>query len=283
MIKVNWHKSQNFGDQLTPYILKKIWDLDSEYVGENDRNDSHIMPLGSILNEANEYTSVLGAGIVSDTLEFSPKAKYISVRGNLTLGRVKDIGVDISNVEVGDPAIIMPKIYEPKRDKKYSVTIAPHWVDYGKAMHFFPNFNVLSLKMPSSDFFTRHMEEDDRKTVAKQFEERYLEFLIDEISQSKIVVSSSLHALIIAHSYGVRTVWCKFSDNVIGNGYKFKDYFSAHTSNYKEIECLDLSNGPISEEELKNKSFLLDNSKECEVIYDLLRNYKENLTSDYFV
>ncbi len=283
MIKVNWHKSQNFGDQLTPYILKKIWDLDSEYMGENDRNTPHIMPLGSILNEANENTMVLGAGIVSDTLQFSPKANYVSVRGNLTLGRLKSMGVDTSNIQVGDPGIVLPKIYNPPREKKYSVTIAPHWVDYTKALNYFPHHNVLSLKIPISDFFTKNMSEEDRKTVSKQFEERYLEFLIDEISQSKVVVCSSLHALIIAHAYGVRTVWCKFSDGVIGNGYKFRDYFSAHISEYEEIECVDLSNGSITEEILREKSFLLDVSKESELIFNLLKNQKEKLTSDFFI
>ena len=283
MINVNWHKSQNFGDQLTPYILKKIWDLDSKHIGENSRDTPHIMPLGSILNEANENTTVLGAGIVSNTLEFSSKAKYISVRGNLTLGRIKEMGVDVSSILVGDPGIILPKLYAPIKRRKYSFTIVPHWIDYGKAMHYFPHHNVLSLKIQSSDFFTKNMSEEDRKTVAKQFEERYLEFLIDEISHSEIVVCSSLHALIIAHAYGVRTVWCKFSDGVIGNGYKFRDYFSAHTSEYKEIECVDLSNGSITEEILREKSFLLDVSKESDQIYDLLKTYKNKLTRDFFL
>jgi pyruvyltransferase len=145
MINVNWHKSQNFGDQLTPYILKKIWDLDSKHIGENSRDTPHIMPLGSILNEANENTTVLGAGIVSNTLEFSSKAKYISVRGNLTLGRIKEMGVDVSNIHVGDPAIILPKIYTPPIKRKYSFTIVPHWIDYGKAMHYFPHYTIIIL------------------------------------------------------------------------------------------------------------------------------------------
>lgn len=283
MIKVNWHKSQNFGDQLNPYILKRLWDLESEYVGENDRETPHLMLLGSILNEANNYTRVLGAGIVSDTLEFSPNANYVSVRGNLTKNRISRMGVDVSNILVGDPGIILPRIYTPPRKKKYEVIIAPHWVDYTKALNLFSGYNVLSLKMPSSDFFTKNLSEEDKKTISKQFEERYIEFLIDEISRSKVVVCSSLHALVIAHAYGVRTIWAKFSDNIIGDGYKFRDYFSAHTSDYNEIERLDFSNSVLSEEELKQKSFRLDVSKEADIIYERLKKYKDSLTKDFFL
>jgi pyruvyltransferase len=283
MIKVNWHKSQNFGDQLNPYILKRLWDLESEYAGENDRETPHLMLLGSILNESNNYTTVLGAGIVSDTLEFSPGANYVSVRGNLTKNRISEMGVDVSNILVGDPGIILPKIYAPLKEKKYAVTIAPHWVDYAKALNFLPDYNVLSLKMPSSDFFTKNLSIEDQKTISKQFEERYIEFLIDEISQSKVVVCSSLHALVIAHAYGVRTIWAKFSDNIIGDGYKFRDYFSAHTANYDSIECLDFSSSVFSEDEIKERSFELDVSREADIIYESLRNYKEKLTEDFFI
>ena len=70
-LKLNWHKSQNFGDQLAPYIVNRLWKTDVEHVNDSLIDSPHLMLLGSILNEATHNTTVLGAGIVSNLKEFS--------------------------------------------------------------------------------------------------------------------------------------------------------------------------------------------------------------------
>ena len=47
---------------------------------------------------------------------------------------------------------------------------------------------------------------------------------IDEVVQSDMVISSALHGIILAESYGVPTVYLK--DNEIDQDLKFDDYYS---------------------------------------------------------
>lgn len=42
-----------------------------------------------------------------------------------------------------------------------------------------------------------------------------------------IIISSSLHGIVFAHSYGKKALWIEISKNVIGDGYKFYDYYSS--------------------------------------------------------
>ena len=49
--------------------------------------------------------------------------------------------------------------------------------------------------------------------------------MIDTICACDVILSSSLHGLIISDAYAIPNVWIKLSDKVEGNGFKFKDYF----------------------------------------------------------
>jgi hypothetical protein len=42
-----------------------------------------------------------------------------------------------------------------------------------------------------------------------------------------MIVSSSLHGLIIAHAYGREAAWLKFSDRPLGDDFKFRDYWAS--------------------------------------------------------
>ena len=91
------------------------------------------------------------------------------------------------------------------------------------------------------------------------------EKVADEINSCKLVLSSSLHGLIVADSFGVPNMHLVLSDNLLspnhlrGGEYKFRDYFSGIGREYanfnpRHVDLLDVREydkliaqyGPIS-------------------------------------
>ena len=55
----------------------------------------------------------------------------------------------------------------------------------------------------------------------------------------RIILSSSLHGLILSDAYGIPNLWISVSNNIIGGDFKFLDYFSGverHTNKPIKVE-----------------------------------------------
>ena len=134
---------------------------------------------------------------------YIPFAKIKAVRGHLTR---KLLGAD-ENTAVGDPAILVPLYYKIQTEKKYKLGIVPHYVDKGNLL-----INRLNSKYKEVKIIDVHSS---------------IENVINEISLCEYVISSSLHGLIVPEALRIKSAWIELSDRVIGEGYKFRDYYSA--------------------------------------------------------
>ena len=204
---------RNLGDELNYYLIKEL-------TGKRIYNYSNMLFLkvrnysciGSLVDFiSNRKCYVWGSGAMYGDVALREKPlKVCAVRGPLTRQYLLHYGVDCPAV-YGDPALLLPLIYKPRKRKKYKVGIIPHICDF---------------ENPSVRGLARQMENEEI-TVVRMGGYADWHDVIDEINECEFIISSSLHGLILSDAYGVPNVWVEFSDKVLGNGFKFRDYFAS--------------------------------------------------------
>lgn len=190
-MKVFQYSTKNVGDTLTKPILEHFLKREIKLVGKNETHK--VVGVGSVIHSVRKHDIVFGTGLISDKRVKIPYCKILAVRGKLTENRIgKKIGI------YGDPAILLPLIYNPEVKQIHEVGIVEHYIDKG----LYKGGHKIDV-------------EQNWKTF------------VEEIKKCKKIKSSSLHGLIIAEAYGIPAEHIKLSNNVVGGDFKFKDYLSA--------------------------------------------------------
>lgn len=187
----------NFGDILTPYILRHFG-IKHTYV---PREAADTLCIGSIAKYAGKGTTMIGTGAMRASDPIHPKANWLFARGPYTREVILRDGGSCPDF-YGDPALLLPLICE-ESEKTHKIGIVPHYVDYPYVKQNYRNYKVINLinKNPLD--------------VARQ------------ISSCEKIISSSLHGIIAAHAYNIPAAWVEFSDKVNGDGIKFYDHFAS--------------------------------------------------------
>jgi len=141
---------------------------------------------------------IWGTGVIDTTPLHLPRLEILAVRGPLT-AKALDLK---RNVAFGDPGLLVSDIL-PTPAKNGKVGIVPHYVDKAHP--------VIEAAAKDDRFVIINVEDDWKNTVS-------------HISQCDLILSSSLHGLIVADAYGIPNQWLELSQNVIGAGFKFQDY-----------------------------------------------------------
>lgn len=210
-----WEKPchYNLGDELNFYILKSL----TTYKLYNHRDIfgfsvKNYGCIGSLIDIGflNNHTIIWGSGVMigKGNLNYKP-LKVCAVRGKLTRAYLLKQGIDCPEV-YGDPALLLPKVYLPKVEKQYKLGIIPHYSDQEN-----PLVAELSRLYGGNVCIIKMKDYRDWKDV------------VDNINRCEQIISSSLHGLILSDAYNIPNAWVEFSDRVAGEGFKFKDYFSA--------------------------------------------------------
>lgn len=197
MLKEYHHPENNIGDTLTPIILD--W-LKIPHQRAKNGDSGKFLGVGSILGVAKENDVVWGSGFIKDLKFEKPKGlKVLAVRGKLS----EEI-LQVDCRVFGDPALLLPLIYNPKIEKTHRTGAIPHYVDVDEPV--FKEFK-------EEGYFMIDVRQDWKS-------------FIDQVLSCKSIVSSSLHGIVIAEAYGIPATWVKPSKNVIGDGFKFADYLT---------------------------------------------------------
>jgi hypothetical protein len=208
-IKMQGKSKENYGDLLGKYLVEKIsqkkvtWAKPSKF-SIHDFFSPIYVTIGSILTNVNSKCIIWGSGIVSKDYPIK-KAKFLAVRGPQTRNHLMNQGYSVPEI-YGDPALLLPKYYNPEIKKEYAIGIVPHYNDFKKVKDFYKNEESILL----IDLMTNNIEETT-----------------DLFLKCEKIVSSSLHGVIVAHAYGIPAVWQKFSDDVFGDDIKYQDYFES--------------------------------------------------------
>jgi pyruvyltransferase len=225
-IKMMYYE-KNFGDAVNPYLINFLTGNKILRVNPKYYNKEHLLAIGSILQMANMHSLVWGTGLISeDSLPKEKPKKIYAVRGPKTRDILIKNGFDCPEV-YGDPALLLPKIYNPKIQKKYKLGIVAHYVDKDSSW---------IKKLNDPEILIINILVDNPK-----------EF-IDNLLLCEKIASSSLHGIIVADAYQVPSIWIKFSDKIIGGDFKFLDYF--FSVKRKDIHPI-LINNETSIEELE--------------------------------
>lgn len=205
-----WYsRANNFGDLLGPLIVNEILAINgSKPVEPTDLTEAQgsrkLLSVGSVLHFAEDGDVVWGSGRNGKIASAEHHARDLDVRmvrGPLTRDFLTAHGVGCPSL-FGDPALLIPRLFGSRisgwsRNQR-DVTIIPNLNDVPISNH------KGQLLMPTADLW----------------------HVIQRIYESRLVITSSLHGLILAEVFGiearlVRTrhePMFKYEDYVFGSG-----------------------------------------------------------------
>lgn len=209
-------KHENWGDDINYYFLREI--IKSPIVLMNRTSLAfrlklrNYLVIGSTIDMlCMQNTEVWGAGIIdgNQPLRMKPKKVY-AVRGPLTRAKLLAEGVDCPEI-YGDPAMLISLHYQPSKKKLFKYGIISHVSNQTFLDKTLFNGNPLS--------------ECKNVQIINLGQYYHWHDIIDKICECEIILSSSLHGLIMAEAYHLPNVWIEFGKPLIGGHFKFHDFF----------------------------------------------------------
>lgn len=250
-----WSKELNFGDLFTQELF---YHYDVTPI-ETPVAQADIIGTGSLFGMIpKDYEGViLGTGLISDTEDRYEKANFAAVRGHLTRQK---LGLPQST-PVGDFGLLAIKLLKNRPvEKQYQVGLIPHYVDKAH-----PWIEEVKKKLG-----TNCLVIDVQNTATN---------VTKQVANCELIISSSLHGIIVADSLNIPNVWVELSDNVIGKGFKFWDYNSAIDYEQSPLVVNTGTTFADVENKISNKNSTTINNKIAEIdgiIVSVLNQYPIN-------
>ena len=226
-IKLHYFKSssgiKNFGDELSPILVEFVSKRKVQYASVSE---CELIGLGSIFDGVIKKIwkrkltlnfqpiHVWGTGFILNRSvdEAFIRKNFIvhSVRGEVT----HQIINNVDGVSYGDPGLLSKFLISPQ-EKRIKILIMPH----------IEHKNLPEMKQFINSFSQCRVADltGDPIEVLKQ------------IASADIVISSSLHGLVCADSFGIPNIRLKLSQELKGGDFKFNDYDSSLKRNIGEV------------------------------------------------
>ena len=197
----------NVGDICGPSMVAKVTGKRISVARTLDYK--HLVACCSMLDICNENSIVWGSGYSHEQyFNNNIRANNIyALRGQLSWTLARQNGIPVKDVPLGDTGFLAPRIFDIHRRNTNDgiIGIVPHYVD-----------------METTFFLDAKKEENVMFLDVRSEPQKFLRAM----AACDVVVSSSLHGLIFAEALGIPNVWISVSNNVLGGGFKFRDWFT---------------------------------------------------------
>lgn len=190
---------QNFGDHLSNALVTKLAASRNRFLDEIVPKPRRLLAVGSILHYAATGDVIWGTGFNGSVPVERHSFQTLdvrAVRGPKTAAFLEQRGITVPAV-FGDPALLTRRLLGerfPTPDVKAPVAIVPNFQDLALVSDW---ENVVSPMLPWPK-------------------------VIRAIVGSELVISTSLHGLVIADSFGIPCVYLRLSEHE--NLFKYEDY-----------------------------------------------------------
>ncbi|MCD7892371.1 MAG: polysaccharide pyruvyl transferase family protein [Erysipelotrichaceae bacterium] len=219
--KVNldyWGDKPNLGDAISPIIVNYMLNLKGLTLDKPVVKTKHLYAVGSVITAGVQDCTVWGNGVLYTVLNYRIKNRELdirSVRGPLTRLVLMEYGYNVPEI-YGDPAILMPEIYYPVDIKKTC--------KYGIVMH----------KNGSSHL--KDLDKLDGTYKMIDIKTNNYEDFINDLMSVDYIISTSLHGIILAESYGIPAILVQPEFSL----FKYYDYYcSTGRANFPIIQSIE--------------------------------------------
>lgn len=183
-----WNRTSNLGDAISPIVVEYMLSLRNISSKKTVSKRKHLYAVGSNLTSGIQDCTVWGSGILNCSVCYrllNRKLDIRAIRGPLTRIALMDYGYQVPQI-YGDPGILLPEIYNPQ--------ICKTKAKYGLIYHASWNKRKDNIR---DDVIEIEIKTDD-----------YRKF-VHEIKSVQVVISSSLHGIILAEAYGIPAILLK--------------------------------------------------------------------------
>jgi pyruvyltransferase len=196
-LPVWWHVGRpNFGDDINPSFFEAVGGRKVRFA--TDPRQPHLLGAGSILAKATPASIVCGSGLLRPPSGSACRpGRLVAVRGEKTAEALSAP----ADTLLGDPLVLIDTLVE-QQPKRHPVGIIPHVRSVARWQ---------ALARPDARLLDPGLEPWR---------------LIREIAACEVILSQSLHGLIVADAMKVPNVWIAPSELMAGRRFKFDDYFS---------------------------------------------------------
>jgi hypothetical protein len=248
-VKVCYSIRNNVGDALNPLIIeqilgkKVIWanqfECETSAIGSGlrrffiSRNYAYksLSCLKSIIKGKlhNSPCQIWSAGFIftpeGNEVPIKKQLNISSVRGALSKQALERIYGKQLNITTGDAGLLASELLPNAKSKQYLLGIIPHDRERNELKY-------QMIKNQISNSIIIDVQADPMEVLSL-------------ISQCEVIISSSLHGLIISDSFGIPNKQVVLTDKLIGDGFKFKDYYSSFdlgidAININEVDKIDI-------------------------------------------